>query len=482
MSFKAINDNFDTEDRGVLLGVICYFVAIVLVAITTNGTCDSGDSITHFLYSKYAFRHPENFLNHWAKPLFVLLSAPFAQLGFVGMKLFNCCIAALTAWYSYKVVKKLNYKNAWLAAVFLCFTPGYFIHIFSGLTEPLFSLLIILGVYWILSNRLSLAVGVISFLPFVRSEGIIIIGVFAFYLLVNKQYRYLPLLILGHFVYSIVGVFYYHDLLWVFTKIPYVASSGKYGSGNLSHFIIQLNYIIGVPLYILLGLGFVTKIIEFFVRKKSELNSTALFGTETLLIYSSFLVFFIAHTLFWYFGIFESMGLKRVLICIVPLASIIALKGFNFIIGFSPSFVSYIVAIAFAGFVIVFPFTPNPAAVNWKRDLSLSADQILITDAVWYLEINSSGKNMFIYYTHPYVSLLMNRDPFNGQLNRELKNITREKRPSHYLIIWDNWFSVVENGITLDQLKADGKLKELKTFQATDFGMEMQVAVFEGKD
>ncbi len=506
MNFRVLSNKFDTQDKGVLFGVTGYFIALVLVAINTKGTCDSGDSITHFLFSKYAFQHPELFLNHWAKPLFVLLSAPFAQFGFVGIKLFNCCIAALTIWFSYKIAKNLNYKNAWLGAVFLCFTPGYFIHIFSGLTEPLFSLVVILGVYWVLNKRFLLAICAISFLPFIRSEGLIIIAGFAFYFIVNKQYKYLPWLLLGHVVYSISGVFYYHDILWVFTKIPYSGSSGKYGSGNLSHFFVQMNYIIGIPLYVLLGLGFVKKITAVFIRKKTETYCSELCSAETLLIYGSFLDFFMAHVVFWYFGIFESMGLKRVLVSVVPLAVIVALKGYNFIT-ISPSLPPRgggepthktngrysgkhllpfgevgrgFLAVVFAGFVIIFPFVPNPASVNWKRDLSLTADQILIADAVNSLQINSSEEKPFIYYSHPYINMLLNRDPFNPQYNKNLINISNEKRPEHYFIIWDNWFSIVENGISLEQLNADPKLKQLKAFETSDKGRAIQVVVFEG--
>ena len=477
MNIKLINSYFDKQDKRVFIGIISYFIALILIAVNTNGTCDSGDSITHFLYSKYAFKHPENFLNHWAKPLFVLLSAPFAQAGFVGIKIFNCIIAALTVWFSYKTTKILNFKNAWLAAVFLCFTPGYFTHIFSGLTEPLFALVTIFSIYKILDNRLLLAVCAISFLPFVRSEGLIIIGVFALYLLVNKHFKYLPWLLFGHLVYSLAGTFYYHDLLWVFTKIPYAGSSGKYGSGNLSHFIIQLNYIIGVPLYALLILGFTKTIIEFIRRKKNEISRFT--NAEIILIYASFLAFLTAHTLFWYFGIFESMGLKRVLVGVMPLAVIIALNGFNFITGFiQQNSISRIIAIVIAGFVVIFPFVPNPAAVNWDRDLSLSADQILITDAAKYIQTNFPS-NTFIFYTHPYVSLLMDRDPFDSYFNQSLNNFTITKRPMHYLVIWDNWFSKYENGMSLEQLKSDNKLKELKNFQTTDKGREIQVVIFE---
>ena len=126
MNFKLIKGTFFIRNKSVFIGITCYFITIVLVAIFTPGTCDSGDSITHFLLSKYAFQHPGNFLNHWAKRLLVLLRAPFAVFGFIGIKLFNCCVAALTVWFTYKVATKLNYKYGWLAALFLCFTPVFF--------------------------------------------------------------------------------------------------------------------------------------------------------------------------------------------------------------------------------------------------------------------------------------------------------------------------------------------------------------------
>ncbi len=78
------------------------------------------------------------------------------------------------------------------------------------------------------------------------------------------------------------------------------------------------------------------------------------------------------------------------------------------------------------------------------------------------------------------MSLLTNRDPFDGKYNHDLQNFIAQNRPTHYLVIWDNWFSVLENGISLEQLKADYKLKQLKSFQTIDKGREIQVVVFEG--
>ena len=480
MNFEVLKNNFDKEDKRVLTGLSGYFIILVLIAFNACGTCDSGDSIVHFLFSKYAFLHPENFLDHWAKPLFVLLSAPFAQFGFIGLKLFNCGIAAITAWYCFKTAKTLHFKNAWLAAVFFCFTPGYFTHVFSGLTEPLFAFVLLLGVYLILKNQVAAALCAVSFLPFVRSEGLVIIGVFAVYLVLNKQFKYLPLLLSGHIFYSIAGVFYYHDLLWVFNKIPYSESSGKYGHGNITHFVVQLNYIIGVPLYALLALGFVKKVIELFSFRK--IDEYRLMHPEVFLIYGSFLAFITAHSLFWYFGIFESMGLNRVLAGVVPLAIIISLKGFNFITGIIKQKVPALsTAFILAAAVIVFPFVPNPASVNWEKDLSLSDEQLLVTDAYKLIKVDFP-ENTVLYYTHPYLILLMNRDPFDVSQNHDLKMLWKEKRPAHYMVVWDNQFSLVENGVTLEQLMADKKLKLIKNFKTVNKGEESSVAVFEGND
>ena len=314
------------KDRFVLMAVAIYFIVLLFFAFFTEGTCDTGDSVFHYFFAKYAFRYPENFLNHWAKPFFVLLSAPFAQFGFVGIKVFNCCVATITVWLVYKVAKLLFFSNAWLAPAFLIFTPGYFTHIFSGLTEPLFGMLLMWALYLFFSKKIVSASVVLSFLPFVRSEGLIIVGVFAIYFIFDKRLRVLPWLLFGHLFYSLVGAYYHHDLLWVFTKIPYSDSTGKYGSGNWNHFLIQLNYIIGVPLYAFLVLGFVVKLKKLVAK---GFFKTVFDSSSASILYVLFSAFIVAHSLFWYFGIFESLGMKRVLIAVVPLVALIALEGVN---------------------------------------------------------------------------------------------------------------------------------------------------------
>lgn len=457
-------------------GIICYFFVLAGIAIFTNGTCDSGDSIYHYLFSRYAFVHPVNFLDHWAKPFFVLLSSPFAQFGFTGIKLFNCCVGAISLWYCYKAAEALGYKNAWLAPVFLGFAPGWFVHLFSGLTEPLFGFLLIIGVYLALSKKALGAAIVISLLPFVRSEGLIIMVIFAFYFLVNKQYRYILWLLTGHIVYSIAGAFYYGDILWVFTRIPYSESSGKYGSGNLLHFVIQLTYIIGIPLYALLGAGFIKKIagLRGITKWKSYFSSI-----ETLLVYGLLLGFITAHTLFWVMGIFESMGLKRVLVAIVPIAALIALNGFNYLLALlqSKKVMRSIAGIVVGGYVVVFPFTANPAAIDWKRDLSLTPDAMAVAEASEYIKSKFTN-DVYLYYAHPYITITMERNPFSKERNANLEALMANKTTEPFVVVWDNKFSVLENGVSLEQLTSAPYLQLIQEYHINDGKQDAHLAVF----
>lgn len=456
-----------------------WFVMLCLIAVFTEGTGGGGDSIQHFLFSKYAFTHPELFLNHWAKPVFVLLSAPFAQFGFLGMKIFNCLVATLTGYLTYRTSQLLGLKDSFLALVFLLFAPLYFTLIFSGLTEPLFALVLILGIYLTLMNKGLSAAIVISFLPFVRSEGLIVIGVFAFYFLLKRHFKLLPLLLSGHIFFGIVGFIYYQDLLWVFNKIPYASMGSPYGSGELFAFFSKMNYTIGVPLYLLLSMGVIFMISSFFV--KSLRSKHSLYHVELILIYGSFAAVFVAHSLFWYLGIFNSMGLKRVLIGLMPLIAIIALNGYHFLTHEQLTkrrIINYGLRIILVVYVLVFPFTPNPAAVNWNKDFSLGADQVIVDEIAELVIADFPGYHLF--YSDPYLSFALKIDPFDTTLHQSLIDFSNaENIPENTLVIWDNWFSVIENGVTLDALHIKHDLEEISTYETKMYGRNFKYVVLQ---
>ncbi|RZL00941.1 MAG: hypothetical protein EOO62_23655, partial [Hymenobacter sp.] len=184
---------------GVLLGVS------VLVAFLTRNTYDTGDSIQHYLIARFVPQHPLNLLNAWAKPLFTLVAAGPAQGGFLGMKLLQCGIVALSAWLAYGIARRLRLPWPALVILFCYAAPDYFRIQFSGLTEPLFGLLLVGAVALAVADRPTASTILISWLPFVRSEGVLLWGLWVVYLVWNRNWRALPWLVLGYAVYSVIG-------------------------------------------------------------------------------------------------------------------------------------------------------------------------------------------------------------------------------------------------------------------------------------
>ncbi|MCU0370767.1 MAG: hypothetical protein MUC31_05085 [Bacteroidales bacterium] len=452
----------------------CFLIAFVLIAFFKEGTGDSGDSIEHFLISKFSFTHPELFLHHWGKPVFILLSSPFSQFGFTGIKIFNSLVAVLSGYFTYKTAARLRILHPYLSVFFLFGAPVYFIYIFSGMTEHLLGLALILSVYLIMKGKIIPSLLLVSFMPFMRSEGIVLILVFALFLLIKKKYRYLPLLLTGHIIYSLLGYFHYGDFLWIFNRIPYLKMGSAYGAGNWSDFIFKLYYVLGMPLFILLIAGLVPCILKCL--KRNNLTSADLFAEELFLIYGSFAGFFIAHSLFWALGIFNSMGLGRVLNSVVPLAAIIGMRGLEWISSTRYPRINKAFAYGVTLFVILFPFLGNPASVKWNKDLDLTPDQQLIDQII--PKIKSPVPGTLYLYSHPYIGMKLGIDPFEPEQRGKIARIKHPgSLPRETVVIWDSWFSVTEEGYLYDLILSYDFLERTATWTSPE-DPEKKIMVF----
>ena len=438
-------------------GIGLFFILTIVFAFSYDGTVDSGDSIMHYIFSRYAFQNPSYFFHHWAKPVFVLLSSPFAQFGFTGIKLFNGLVSSLTLLFTYLTAKKMGKSSSWLIILFLAFAPMNFTIIFSGLTEPLSALFLILSIYLILKDKPIAAAIILSFLPFVRSEGLIFLGVFLVYFGIKKRFRVIPFLLTGHIVYAVAGYFIYHDLLWVVTKIPYAHIAGRYGSGPLLHYVHQLTYVVGIPIYILFGGGSIAMITALIYKPFRSLFPS--FFTELWLVYGSFFAFFIAHTLFWYLGLFDSMGLKRVFITVMPLMALIGLNGFlglRHLLSHTTSWVQYSLLTGLSLYILIFPFSGNPASIQWKKEFSLTPEQLLVNDAAVILK--REFPHATYYHKIPYLGLV------TGRGYREIEEIFNDQLPEDAVVIWDSWFATTEKKLSREAILADKRFIEINRF------------------
>ena len=75
--------------------------------------------------------------------------------------------------------------------------------------------------------------------------------------------------------------------------------------------------------------------------------------------------------------------------------------------------------------------------------------------------------NDYLYYYFPaYISIVLEIDHFNPDIRKSLSELVKEQEiPTNAFIVWDNWFSVVEEGVSYDKLKNDIRLKEVKSYE-----------------
>ncbi|MBL4707911.1 MAG: hypothetical protein JKY48_05655 [Flavobacteriales bacterium] len=458
---------------------IFYWLTSLFILANCNGTGGEADSINHYLLAKYAFQHPEILLNHWAKPLFTLMSAPFAQFGFIGMKFFNILCVYGASFFMYQIAKRLSLKFPIIAPLFYFLFPISFTTTFSGFTEPMCALTLSFSIFLFQRKKYLSTAILVSFLPFIRSEGLLFIGVFGLFFLHQKSWKAVALLGLGHVFYSIVGYFHFQDLLWVFTKIPYAHLSSHYGSGTIFHFAEKLNYLLGIPLLIFFVLG-ILRAVSFFRSSQPSIKLISLL----------FLIFFIAHSLFWYLEIFNSMGLKRVFAGVSPLMALLCLYGFDLLNKIDHLVIKRISISIVLVVTLIFPFTSNPAAVDWD-DLDRTIAQQNASNVTEYIQSNSIQFDRLVY-TDPYLCELLKVDPYDFKKSQLLaskkriipiselivirnyrfeyvppsplakKKILFPTLQENDLVIWDSWHSVIDYGVQEEDLAHLELTKEFK--------------------
>ncbi len=457
-------------EKYVLMGIGGYAFTMILIAFIGNGTGDEGDSILHYLYAKSAWQYKIHFFDHWAKPVYVLIAFPFAQFGLVGVKVMNVLLNCGSIWFTFQIAKKLRYTYAWVPPVILVSTPMFNHLSLSGLTEPMSACLLMAGIYLMISKKWVLSIILLSFLPFVRSEGLLMLGTVFVYLILLSKYRYLPLLFTGHIFYGFAGYYFYNDFFWIFNRMTYATLSSAYGSGDWLHFVSKLPEITGSALTVMLTIGLLYGFVLLirFLRKQTEIVEVP----ELFLIYGSMVIYFLAHTVFWALGIFNSGGILRVMITIMPLMALISYRGLEYLFSFLDNIVirkRMVVIISILLFI--YPFSGELFAYRWNRDFVPKADQYAQKDlAVWLQQSFPDYHQHTFYYEAVYLSEILKIDWFDGQKRRRLLGAFQEdKFKAGDFVIWDDWFSVVEGHVALESLEKDIRFEKLKTFQRVNY-------------
>lgn len=427
----------------------------VILRLLSTGIPESGDGVMHHLIAKHAWQHPHLLLDHWGKPLFTALSAPFAQMGLWGMALFNAVCFVATCWAADEMLKGRSPFGRWLFAPLLMCMPVYGAMVFAGLTEVLFGCLAMLAVWALWAKRYPLAMAVASFLPFARPEYVAVWPFLIAWLCWRRQWKVLPWILTGHVCYAIAGTFVFGDPLWAFTRDPYTGAAAVYGQGPLLHFTDRIQHIYGAPFMWALAVTLV--LAGFALAKAGEGRREVLFFTVTALLPAFAII--VVHSVLWWKGLKGSLGLTRVLATGAPLGAL---------------------------FVCALMVLPAPAWLPraWQRHVV--GGFLLVGFAIWALRAVLGEHPVPIYdspvervarkvgeavaglaedharvvHAPPLVALYAGIDPFDSAATSPGTHL----RPND-LLVWDAAFGPNEGGMPLADLLNDPSLELLRVIE-----------------
>ncbi len=436
---------------------------LVVLSLLTDGNYGGTDNFNHYFIALSVWKQPHNFLDSWGRPLYTILSAPFALLGYEAVKLFNVALGLLTAWFAYLTVKRLGITRSWMVIIFVCFMPIYLVMLFTGLTEILFSFVVILSVYLFFREKYICSALVLSFLPFARTEGFVLLPFLGLALMLRRQWRAIPFIAFGFLFLSFIGSFYHKDFFWIITKFPYPVTHGHITykvSGSLFHFLTSRDFIIGLPLEILFLYGSMLLVRDLFLKEK-KVQTEALF--IMVMVLAPFLTYLLMHSVLWWKALGGSIGLVRVMAAVTPLAAIVCLKGFSAIDKLFGNrwWLSALFAIGITYFVV------RAAVTIHKIPLKPDQEETTIKKAAKWLRSSP-------YYGRPFFFTCLDFPFFYGvNANEPLVCkcawffYTRNLGPLPIggILIWDAHFGPNENQVPLDSVLMNPTLKLLNVFR-----------------
>jgi hypothetical protein len=442
----------------VLLFCVGWLIDIMLKNVVPE---DVGDGIMHFFISNASWQHPELFLHHWGKPLFILLSSPFSQFGFNGLVLFNILVFVTTCIIGFKFLqqRKAPIYIQVLLPLILLKAHDVANTILGGLTEPLFNLSLILALFLLNNKKYAWFALVVSTMPFLRSEGQLPVILALLILVYERQYKYIPLLTVAFIIYGISGIFVYNDFMWYFNESPYAMNNGIYGHGTWDHYLLSYKNYIGNPgLYIFL---LAIPAFIYMLIKKIQID-----WSNWIFSYGVFFGILIAHSYFWATGQNGSLGLTRIATQGVPLFLVMNLS----ILGKVPLSEKIFCK---AVFIIFSLAIVNAILTNkyYPKEIAALDQQILNTAD--FLKNQDLGARK-VYYHFPLLSFAYGENPFKDN-NRliyytfsNLENDLRTTLKPGDLIVRDSHFGPVEMALPMEKINKHPSLRIVKEFLSTN--------------
>lgn len=435
-----------------LLVSVVFFGYFILIS---DGFHGGGDSIAHYRLAKFSWQHPIYLLDHWGKPVFTLIAMPFAQFGFKAVEFMNLFFAVFASALVYLIGRFHRWKLSWLAAPLVLFSPIFMQQYFSGLTETVFICLLLLAFWLKLKNQRTAALVVFSFLPFIRTEALLLLFWFGFLEVAeSKDRRPVLFMLTGFVVYSLIGWIAKGDINWIANELPYVGGENIYGSGSIWHYVQLMPDTVGIPLLVVTIVGIILSIPKSVVHA-SDADWLWKYAIVPSLIYVGF------HSFMWYVGK-VSLGLSRMLAVVVPLFALVSIYGVSSLQRSVRSlYVRGVVSTVVAFICVVYGLK------SFELPVKLGEEERVLQNVAEYIRSNNLVGHKIHYYAL-YNEITLGLDPHNAdqcqQVVHNRANPHEEVKPGS-LVIWDAHFSPNEGAMPLENLLGNKHFEVLQVFE-----------------
>jgi tetratricopeptide (TPR) repeat protein len=208
------------------------------------------DEAGHFISMRSFWYNPNDILGNWAKVGYKLIYVIPSLLGEGFVIAVNCVVAALTSFFSYKVVKQLNGKFAVLAFILLASQPMWFQLSFRNYSEIITAFLLVLALYMFFKNKLIWSAFIVSYICLIRQEFYLILVIFGIYLLFNKQFRAILIAAICPVLYNVWGFIATGDPFYLISQV--LGTSSRYGDAyprqGIGHYPLVSEVIFGIAI------------------------------------------------------------------------------------------------------------------------------------------------------------------------------------------------------------------------------------------
>lgn len=295
-------------------------LAIVLTLVGFGATCLCAllsrrayfhlDDITHFLYAKWAWHWPRYLLDDWGRPGFTVAYWIPAAFGWMACRIFSALLTALAAWFAYLTARHMSLPRAWLV-IPLCYAqPLLFLLAQTTLTETPLAFYLTFAAWLAATRRWTFSSIVLSAAFVTRHEAVIFLPVWIWFAWRDraKWYSLLPLIWAPLIVNALAA---WLGMSCLVLRLLNPTPTAQYGHGGWLTYFLKSLHAFGPAVTILAIVG---------LRGLLQ-NPAAKLVTAVVVIY------FLAETVVFRFGLFASGGYSRFLVAIGPLVAILAVNG-----------------------------------------------------------------------------------------------------------------------------------------------------------